>query len=396
MAKNPSRHTRADPDQVSSSGQDGDRDQAGPAVSDYSAAIQSRKPKSRRSAIRVVIVLIVVGLAVHLLLPQLTTIEHSLAVLRSMKWWLAGLAAVAQVMSYMGSGYLLQSLARLSGVRLPLFRCVMITTAATSLGLVWGGQLTNAASIYRWMRSSGTPPQMALLSGWLPSLLNDVILIAISVFGLVYLFVLHELSRSISIAFFLIIGILLLVTALLIWGAQNKARITKLLHGAGRRWAKIRRRAYDPKAIAEHVEELYDASTNLRHGGWRGPLLGGVANIVFDALTLYLLFLAAGVAIGPGVLMAGYGLPILLSRFTFLPGGIGIIEGGMAAIYKVLAVPSAPLVLVILTYRLLSFWIPLVLGFPFAIQLNRRQASHRAYGQEKGDPAKSSRHFGIS
>jgi len=343
-----------------------------PEATDYSRGPDRQKKKSKRSPVRVVLILVVVGLAVHLFLPQLTTIEHAFAVLRSMKWWLAGLAAVAQVMSYMGSGYLLQSLADLSGARLPLFRCVMISTASTSLGLVWGGQLTNAASIYRWMRSSGTPPQMALLSGWLPSLLNDVVLIAISIFGLIYLFVLHRLPRAITIAFFLIFGILLLITAVLVWGAQNKARITKLLHGVGRRWAKLRRRAYDPKAIAEHVEQLYNASTNLRHGGWRGPLLGGVANIVFDAMTLYLLFLAAGVTISPAVLLAGYGLPILLSRFTFLPGGIGIIEGGMAAIYKVLAVPSAPLVLAILTYRLLSFWIPLLLGFPFAIQLNRR------------------------
>ena len=41
--------------------------------------------------------LVVLGLAVHMLLPQLTALEHSLQVIRQMVWWWAGIAIAAQV-----------------------------------------------------------------------------------------------------------------------------------------------------------------------------------------------------------------------------------------------------------------------------------------------------------
>lgn len=84
--------------------------------------------------------------------------------------------------------------------------------------------------------------------------------------------------------------------------------------------------------------------------------------------------MAAGHAVNPGVLVAGYGVSILLQRAVFIiPGGIGVIEGGMVAIYTSLGVPGAISVVVILSYRLLSFWIPSLLGFAVAVYLQKTQ-----------------------
>jgi uncharacterized membrane protein YbhN (UPF0104 family) len=58
---------------------------------------------------RYVVTLVLLGLAVHLLLPQLASLEHALAVLRGMSRSLVRLAVGAQFTSYIGSGYLLQS-----------------------------------------------------------------------------------------------------------------------------------------------------------------------------------------------------------------------------------------------------------------------------------------------
>jgi hypothetical protein len=87
--------------------------------------------------------------------------------------------------------------------------------------------------------------------------------------------------------------------------------------------------------------------------------------------TLFLLFVAAGHAVSPGILLTGYGLPLLLGKVTFLPGGVGIVEGTMAALYSGLGVPNAVTVLVILAYRIISFWVPTLLGFPLVIYLQR-------------------------
>ena len=59
--------------------------------------------------------------------------------IRSMSAGLVGLAVVAQVCSYLGSGYLLQVIVDLDQARLSIVRGALITLAAASIGLVVGG-----------------------------------------------------------------------------------------------------------------------------------------------------------------------------------------------------------------------------------------------------------------
>jgi uncharacterized membrane protein YbhN (UPF0104 family) len=73
-------------------------------------------------------------------------------------------------------------------------------------------------------------------------------------------------------------------------------------------------------------------------------------------------YLGSGVST-EGAILAGYGLPQLFGKMTFLPGGIGVVESTMAAIYSSLGVPNAVTVVVVFTYRFISFWLPTLMGF---------------------------------
>jgi len=55
------------------------------------------------------------------------------------------------------------------------------------------------------------------------------------------------------------------------------------------------------------------------------------------------------------------------------PGGVGVIEGSVVMLYESLKVPSEVSVVVILAYRLFSFWLPTLLGLVAAIYLSRRR-----------------------
>ncbi|MEZ4582369.1 MAG: hypothetical protein R3A10_12170 [Caldilineaceae bacterium] len=52
---------------------------------------------------------------------------------------------------------------------------------------------------------------------------------------------------------------------------------------------------------------------------------------------------------------------MLFGKIGFVPGGIGVVEATMAVI-SAASMYLTPLVVVILIYRLLSFWIPTVFG----------------------------------
>ena len=71
------------------------------------------------------------------------------------------------------------------------------------------------------------------------------------------------------------------------------------------------------------------------------------------------------------MLVTDYGLPILMGKVGFIPGGVGIVEATMTAIYTSLGINSEIVAVVILGYRLLSFWIPTLFGFPLAVYLQR-------------------------
>jgi uncharacterized protein (TIRG00374 family) len=314
--------------------------------------------------------LVIMGLAVHLLLPQLTSLEHSIHVMKTMALWAVTLAAVAQLLSYAGSGYLLQSIIAIVQQRLSIRWGIMITLAASSIGLVAGGLFGTTAATYRWVRNRNISAEGAGLAGTLPAFLNNAILILIAVIGLIHLLTIHQLSSLQSFGFALFLLLLGLFIGGIIWGFYHRPQLISLVTWMTGIWDRIRHQPYTAIPVEDSMGRLFKALDALRTGGWRRPALGSLLNISFDMLTLYFLFVAAGFPVKAGVLLTGYGLPLLLGRMAFLvPGGVGVVEGTMAAMYIGLGVPDPITVVVILTYRLFSFWLPSLIGFPLVAYL---------------------------
>lgn len=310
-------------------------------------------------------------LAVHILLPQVSAFEHALWVIRRMLIWATVCAVIAQVLSYLGSGYLLRAIVAVVGQEFSVVRGALITAAASSIGLVAGGLLAGVAATYRWVRSSGVSVEGAILAGWLPTIFNNGALIVAAIAGLLHLLIVHELSTLQVISFALILLLLGLIIGGVLWSVRHRMRFVRLVVWIATRWAKLRRQTYDPAKTEVAVGKLFSAWDVLHTGGWRGPALGAVLNVFFDMLTLYFLFIAAGHGVGLGILLVGYGLPQLFGKMTFMPGGIGVVESTMAAMYDGLGIPNGVSIVVIFAYRFISFWLPTLLGFMFVPYLQR-------------------------
>jgi len=323
-----------------------------------------------RLATKSLFLLIVVGAAMYVLLPQLVTIERSTAVVRSLAWWAFLLAVLAQCCCYLAHSYALGAILALFDQRLSLARRIALTMAPYSLSLVWGGQLTSTTASFRWLRQAGVPAEAALVTGVLPALINLLSFLGIATFGLAYLLARRQVSQTLIIA--MLVPALLVVAGAAIgwWIVGNRALVVAAAHRSGSFWARLRRRQYNPAATEAVLDSLFDAWNLLLGGGWLKALAGDAMSVVFDLLTLYCVFWAAGYSISPGLLLAGYGLPNLAGKLSILPGGVGVVEGGMAALYAALGVTGSVVVVVILGYRLLSFWIPVALGFVLAVWLD--------------------------
>ncbi len=320
-------------------------------------------------------IIIILGLGIHLLVPQITQLEHSWAVVKNLTWWAIALAMIAQILSYLGNGFLLHSLVSTEQNKLSIFRGVLISIASASIGLVAGGWLTGAAVTYSWIKKEKSNGSEALLAGTLPSILNNGVLLVAALFGTLYLLIIHDLSKSQMTEFRIILLLLAIITAIIYISFQFTERMRKLLIEVLYFFAKLRKKPFSPEKTTSSFDQFLNVWKVFIKSNWVKPVLGAIMNIGCDILTLYFIFVAAGDFINPGILFAGYGLPLFLGKMAFIiPGGLGIVEGSMVALYDSLNVPNEVSVVVILSYRLISFWIPTILGFIAATYLAGRSS----------------------
>jgi uncharacterized membrane protein YbhN (UPF0104 family) len=107
----------------------------------------------------------------------------------------------------------------------------------------------------------------------------------------------------------------------------------------------------------------------------REPVLyaGIVGYWIWDNLALWATFHAVGYSPGASVILLAY-LIGQLGGLIPIPGGIGGIDGGLIGTFIVYGAPAAATTAAVLAYRLILFWIPLLLGAVAFVSLRRSLA----------------------
>jgi uncharacterized protein (TIRG00374 family) len=129
-------------------------------------------------------------------------------------------------------------------------------------------------------------------------------------------------------------------------------------HGASRRAELEERRwAVFAAVLSEAVE---DAVRMIREHDWR--LLGAVGYWLFDNLVLLVCFYAYNHTPAVGAVLMAY-LVGMLANSLPIPGGFGVVEGGLFAMLIAYGERPASLVLAaVLTYRAITLWVPSIIG----------------------------------
>jgi uncharacterized protein (TIRG00374 family) len=324
-----------------------------------------------------------IGLALHLVFPQIPGLERSLRLVAGTSHLLVGAAFLAELASELCYAELL---GRSVGVifaadssprsRRPR-RWFMLRLTVTGYGaahVLPGGGAAATSVTYDALRRKGYDPESAGLALAAVSVLVYGALGVLFSGSLLYMLVERDLDPVIMSASVFFLALTLCVT-MVAYAAYRSPTLAKNVAERGTRLAGhllggggLRRRAgaWSARLVSRLGEELRAARRQLAGRSAEVPKLGALAlgYWAFDALCLILMFAALSVAADPLVLLVAYGVATTLAVIPLTPGGIGIFEVTMLATLALLGV-GAEAAIPILGYRLFNFWLPIPLAAVF-------------------------------
>ncbi|MGH7821522.1 MAG: lysylphosphatidylglycerol synthase transmembrane domain-containing protein, partial [Candidatus Binatia bacterium] len=141
----------------------------------------------------------------------------------------------------------------------------------------------------------------------------------------------------------------------------------------------VRRRAALTARLAVFEEELHEGVDFLISRG--RAMVAPFVYIFLDWLlmlaTLYAAFYCVGHAVPLHVVVIGFSAGVFLSVVNLVPGGLGLMEGSMAAIFSSLGTPLETAVVAAVIFRVVYYLLPLtvtLLFFPEMVKTVRRTA----------------------
>jgi hypothetical protein len=290
----------------------------------------------------------------------------------SLGWSLAAVAADA--LSIVGYGFLQQRVLRWSGAEISLASLTLVSLANNAIAYTVPGEpAVSSAYRYRFFRRHGAS---GASSGW--TILTILIAQAIGMSLLLLVGVLVALAGhtgvqargTVIVGLFVVVlaGALLVRRDLLLRFLSFAVRVCRRLFGHPRgdvlaRIESTLRRMHEiplPKGAALRLVAM---ATTL----W-----------LADFLILVCCFGAVHAAVPwSGVLLA-FGVAQIVASLPLIPGGIGIVEGSLAVILVAYGAKRVPALSVVLVYRLLTFWIVIIVGWTSVGVIEWRQRRIRA------------------
>jgi uncharacterized protein (TIRG00374 family) len=326
--------------------------------------------------------LLFVALAVGVfgVLPRLGGLTHDAAGLRHGLPAFMVAAVVAQAISLGCYAQLYRQVLAALGARLR-FRMaadVILATFTVSHLTPFGsaaGTLVNVSALETEGIAASTTGEAIALT----SLLSTVALVALFGIGFV-----ATAGRHVSHTYLTIAGIALALVVSVLAAVLGVGSHPAIAGRAGRWAASVARRfrpGIDPEQVAASSRRLASLARSALTGqAFLASSAYASGDLLFDLLSLDLMFLAFRYQPGFGPLAVAYAAANIASAIPLTPGGLGVIEVTLVAITVGFGAPRATAVLAVLGYRVVNYWLPLLPGAVAYLRLRLRSG---AAGQRK-------------
>ena len=253
-----------------------------------------------------------------------------------------------------------------------------MTTSALQQVFPAGGAVGYAFLTYA-MHQRGVPAGRASLIALVDTLSYAFAIATLVIGALVWLGVSGNLHVA-SLRGLFVPGVAILAIGVWIyWLQRDRRRFVPLVLRLGRRLVTALGRRWREEPVREFLDEFYRGKALIlrRRRAFIGMLGLQYAAVACDATAVYTAFAALGRWPQPWVVLLGFVVAMGGTAAIGVPGGGGGFETLMSAFFVSEGISTADAIAATLLFRVVTFWLPVLVAGPVILRLRRRRREIR-------------------
>jgi uncharacterized protein (TIRG00374 family) len=344
--------------------------------------IKYTQPLRYKISLRKLLVVCVLLLGAGFVLFRFSEVQAVLATLQQGNWMFVILAAVTELAWLVSVGAVYHAIYRSMGIDESIPKLMMLSSAATFVNVVApsGVGMGGMAVLVSEARRRGYSSAGVIVAGYLYVLFDYVSFICILAAGLLVLVEQNELETAELAATALLLATVAVLAVLIFLGMCSANQLAKILSWGSRQvnhlaWPILQRAWISEEGAAAFGSDVVEGLRLLRRHP-RDLIIPTALSLVSKGLlvtVLFLMFLSFNVPLSFGTLIAGFSVGYLYMIVSPTPSGIGVVEGALPLALGSLHIPIAAAAVVVLSYRGITFWLPLLFGMLAFRWLSRRK-----------------------
>lgn len=321
-------------------------------------------------AMRKFLILLVLFLGVAFVITSFSELEQTLVTLQKGMVRYLLLAMLIQIGWFFLVGITYRSIYQLLGMQETTLNLTRVAAAATFVNVVMptaglGGIAIFVNAAKKQNRQTGR----VTLAATLFVLFDLAAFLVVLAMGIVVLIRRNDLDASEISASLFLLAIASVLGFTLYLGSRSAelmgnflARLVRIINTVLRPF--IRRNYLNEERAHEFAHEMADGLASLpnRPRDLLKPFLFALLNKGLLLSIFLCAFLAFQVPYSAGTIVGGYAIGYLFMIVSPTPSGIGVVEGVLPLALKSLRVAWSQAVVITLTYRAVTFWLPLGIG----------------------------------
>ena len=296
-------------------------------------------------------------------------LENIVTVLQGASWYGIGIAVTLLVGTLIVQAQLFRSLYHLFGLPSSLVRIgsLYLMTRFINVAVPSGG-LAGMAPFIQDAKKRDLPQGQIIIINLTYIILWYSAFALFLMIGLIELFIVGQLAWFEVVAGITLFVIIIALIGIVISAGLIPKRLLGMITGLLARYGRYTKRPTDKllERITAFVDELHAAFDALQYAApyvWLRLFGLALLNELLNLSVLFTLSWTFNLPFQYGTLVAAYSIGILFFILSPTPGGLGFVEGILLLVFTSLGHTQEGALLLMLSYRGITFWLPFLLGF---------------------------------